>query len=183
MEKGVKILVTCPSNVACAGFAESLIRMSLKVYGFKIKVLRMLSKRKELRATMVVAEDEYDDSDPNYQLLHLEVRKTNLWNTIQHLQPDSQRYCKTKDILAKIDEVTAKAEAEVLEKADIIICTTGCATDFRLMKFKANIRTLIVDEAGQDAEPSLLPLLQFEPERLIICGDHKQLRPLVNELL
>lgn len=75
-----------------------------------------------------------------------------------------------------------KLEQEILKKYDIIVSTVDSLSDHRVMGAtkQLGVTTLIIDEAAQLKQPSFLFLLKFRPKRVIVVGDHQQLRPQVD---
>ena len=66
--------------------------------------------------------------------------------------------------------------------ADIIACTLNSAgtTIMTAVGKEKKIRCLIMDEASQGAElDAIIPMVNFDPRRLILVGDHLQLPPVV----
>ncbi|XP_023598365.1 LOW QUALITY PROTEIN: helicase with zinc finger domain 2 [Trichechus manatus latirostris] len=72
-----------------------------------------------------------------------------------------------------------KARQFELSQHTVILCTCSCAASVSLRKL--NIRQVLVDEAGMATEPeTLIPLVHFsKAEKVVLLGDHKQLRPVV----
>ncbi|UYP48770.1 ATP-dependent RecD-like DNA helicase [Candidatus Lokiarchaeum ossiferum] len=67
----------------------------------------------------------------------------------------------------------------ILEKADIVACTTTVAGNVILTNI--GFETVILDEAGQITESSaLIPLLKAN--KYILVGDHQQLPPIAKEI-
>ena len=64
--------------------------------------------------------------------------------------------------------------------ADIILSTlntSGKNLYQQVLGGLCNIGCLIIDEAGQATEPSILIPFQINPKKVVIVGDHKQLNP------
>jgi hypothetical protein len=81
--------------------------------------------------------------------------------------------------LEKKKNLEDERKLDILESAQVIGLTiTGAAMHRNLLK-KLAPRTVIVEEAAEILEASLLSSLGPEVERLILIGDHKQLRPSV----
>ncbi|KAF8159714.1 P-loop containing nucleoside triphosphate hydrolase protein [Crassisporium funariophilum] len=70
--------------------------------------------------------------------------------------------------------------AEILRSRRVIGCTTTAAAKYRdeIQAFNPNI--LLVEEAGEILESHILTSLGPETSQMILIGDHKQLRPKVN---
>uniref|UniRef100_A0A7N6F662 C3H1-type domain-containing protein n=1 Tax=Anabas testudineus TaxID=64144 RepID=A0A7N6F662_ANATE len=72
-----------------------------------------------------------------------------------------------------------KARKYELERHDIILCTcTQSSTPSLTMTVSA--RQILIDECAMATEPqALIPLVCNKPEKVVLIGDHKQLRPIV----
>lgn len=69
-------------------------------------------------------------------------------------------------------------EKEILSH-DIVL-STCIATSISALKKIKNFKQLIIDEAGMTKEPeALVPILLCQPEKVVLIGDHKQLRSIV----
>ncbi|XP_038049673.1 helicase with zinc finger domain 2-like [Patiria miniata] len=91
-----------------------------------------------------------------------------------------------------------EAEAEELKKCKVVLCTCNEAGSIRIQR-NVNAIQCIVDEAGMCNEPeTLIPLVgtieesedqpvtrkkdvRQEPRQIVLIGDHKQLRPIIQE--
>ncbi|XP_034389718.1 helicase with zinc finger domain 2-like isoform X2 [Cyclopterus lumpus] len=66
-----------------------------------------------------------------------------------------------------------------LERHDIILCTcTQSSTP--ILTNTVSARQIVIDECAMATEPqALIPLVWNKPEKIVLIGDHKQLRPIV----
>ncbi|XP_040494532.1 helicase with zinc finger domain 2 [Ursus maritimus] len=90
----------------------------------------------------------------------------------------------SKDDLTRYKLVLGKARKFELEQHRVVLCTCSCAASRSLKKLA--VRQILIDEAGMATEPeTLIPLVTFsQAEKVVLLGDHKQLRPVVkNEQL
>ncbi|XP_036757595.2 helicase with zinc finger domain 2 isoform X2 [Manis pentadactyla] len=81
-------------------------------------------------------------------------------------------------------KVLGKARRFEVDQHRVILCTCSCAALAGLKSL--DVRQILVDEAGMATEPeTLIPLVNFSRvEKVVLLGDHKQLRPVVkNEQL
>ncbi|XP_065845025.1 3'-5' exoribonuclease HELZ2-like isoform X3 [Oscarella lobularis] len=69
------------------------------------------------------------------------------------------------------------AERPEVERADIILCTCIQAASRKFHDIEKS--HCIVDEAGQCSEPETLVAINGTTKRIVLIGDHKQLRPVV----
>uniref|UniRef100_A0A8D0FMR3 Helicase with zinc finger 2 n=1 Tax=Strix occidentalis caurina TaxID=311401 RepID=A0A8D0FMR3_STROC len=72
------------------------------------------------------------------------------------------------------------ARAHELKAHDVILCTCSAASACSLEQL--NVKQIIVDECAMSTEPeTLIPLVSHcHAEKVVLLGDHKQLRPVVN---
>lgn len=155
----------------------------LRVYGEAIETLeypypgssRHLS-RKALR-----------DAKPNHELstiiLHHRIR--------QPSNPKCQQICQFDRRVRAGEEITEEEikqhkrtlmEARAYELAchDVILCTCSSASAGSLEKL--NVKQILIDECAMSTEPeTLIPLVSHKhAEKVVLLGDHKQLKPVVN---
>ena len=75
------------------------------------------------------------------------------------------------------DTLNKKSDYSLLNKYKIVgMTTTGCAKYSKILE-KSNFETIIVEEAAEVLESRIVSLLTKNTKRLILIGDHKQLRP------
>ncbi|XP_021110909.1 helicase with zinc finger domain 2 isoform X2 [Heterocephalus glaber] len=90
----------------------------------------------------------------------------------------------SKEDLISYRRVMRAAQKFELARHSVILCTCCCAASHCLRTL--NVRQILIDEAAMATEPeTLIPLVHFsEAEKVVLLGDHKQLRPVVkNEQL
>ena len=73
--------------------------------------------------------------------------------------------------------VVRSAERPEVKRADIILCTCINAASKKFQDIEKS--HCIVDEAGQCTEPETLVAINGTTKRIVLIGDHKQLRPVV----
>lgn len=161
LNKGLKILVCAPSNVA-------VDHLTLKLMQIGLNVVRLAAKSKE-----------DIESSVEKVCLHNKVAKRakgplgklmRLKDEVGELNAsDSKQYFK----------LLRKSEEEILGKADIICCTCSAAGDGRLSRFK--FRSVLIDESTQATEPEMLIPIVKGSRQVILVGDHQQLGPVISE--
>ncbi|XP_046881794.1 helicase with zinc finger domain 2 [Hypomesus transpacificus] len=73
-----------------------------------------------------------------------------------------------------------KAREYELQRHDVILCTCTAASSPTLTR-KVSARYILIDECAMATEPqALIPLVCNQPEKIVLLGDHKQLRPIVH---
>ncbi|KAH8689078.1 P-loop containing nucleoside triphosphate hydrolase protein [Talaromyces proteolyticus] len=73
-----------------------------------------------------------------------------------------------------------KKYAETLRQKRIIACTTTAAAKYTRALQAAKSGVIIVEEAGEILESHVLTAMTGDTKQLVLIGDHKQLRPKIN---
>lgn len=81
---------------------------------------------------------------------------------------------------AKIDQLFREKQCHVLSQKRIIGCTTTSAAMNTNEIRKVSPGIILVEEAGEILESHILTALTTTTKQLVLIGDHKQLRPKVN---
>lgn len=68
---------------------------------------------------------------------------------------------------------------KILKESDVFCCTLSGSASSDFQSIKRTFHTVIIDEAGQCTEPSVLIPLQYQCSKAILVGDPKQLPPTV----
>uniref|UniRef100_A0A1I8GUL3 CSD domain-containing protein n=1 Tax=Macrostomum lignano TaxID=282301 RepID=A0A1I8GUL3_9PLAT len=100
----------------------------------------------------------------------------NLWELSPKTDFCSCRYERHRD---EYKEANLNRDVKICQDVDVIAMTiTGASINNELLK-RLRPNTVIVEEAAEIMEPMLLGCLGDWTERLFLIGDHKQLRPTV----
>ncbi|KAJ6576427.1 P-loop containing nucleoside triphosphate hydrolase protein [Mycena vulgaris] len=83
----------------------------------------------------------------------------------------------------ELDGIFRQSDASVLSSKRIIAATTTGAAMFSRVIQAASPEVLIVEEAGEILESHVITALGSDTQQMILIGDHKQLRPKVNNYL
>uniref|UniRef100_A0A3Q0RPB4 RNB domain-containing protein n=1 Tax=Amphilophus citrinellus TaxID=61819 RepID=A0A3Q0RPB4_AMPCI len=79
----------------------------------------------------------------------------------------------------KVELTSQEARVYELQQHDIILCTCTQSSTPSLTK-TITARQILIDECAMATEPqALIPLVWNKPEKIVLIGDHKQLRPIV----
>jgi ATP-dependent RNA/DNA helicase IGHMBP2 len=80
-----------------------------------------------------------------------------------------------------VEQHGRQIEQQIMEEYDILIFTVSSLVDARVVYLskKHTIATVLIDEAGQLTQPSLLLISQLNPSRVVFTGDHLQLQPTI----
>ncbi|BCS04189.1 uncharacterized protein AKAW2_71067A [Aspergillus luchuensis] len=73
-----------------------------------------------------------------------------------------------------------KRHCAVLENKRIVACTTNAAARYAPALRVAKPDVVIVEEAGEILESHILTAMTMDTQQLVLIGDHKQLRPKIN---
>ncbi|XP_073704971.1 3'-5' exoribonuclease HELZ2 [Garra rufa] len=187
-DKKEVILYCGPSNKSVDVVAEYLLK-----FGNKLKQLRVYSRQMEMQ--------EYPYPGSYLQLSHKSLRqeqskpelrditlhhriRMNLKNPFSQAIRNFDERIANRDLLTDADieeykKLLNSARLYELERHDIILCTCTAAASPNLTK-KLSARQILIDECAMATEPqTLVPLVSFKPEKVVLLGDHKQLRPIV----
>lgn len=159
LNKGQKILVCAPSNIAVDHLAEKLDSLGLNV-------VRLTAKYRQ----------EVENS-----VQHLSLHK----QVSVSAKGPLKKLLQLKEELGELNEADSRQfkklmrekEAKLLDKADIICCTCVAAGDYRLKNYK--FRSVLIDESTQAAEPEMLIPIVKGSKQVILVGDHQQLGPVI----
>ncbi|XP_071791761.1 3'-5' exoribonuclease HELZ2-like isoform X2 [Asterias amurensis] len=185
-----QVLYCGPSNKSVDVVAHYLIRLG-------VSVIRVCNRRIEEYDFPIPDQRGTTDGpgsssqevkmDPSLQqiaLHHLIRRKTNSFShdiNSMYRQFHTADYSITFEDLDVYYRLIRKAEEQELPKYKVVLCTCNEAGSKRIEKF-VNAIQCIVDEAGMCNEPeTLVPLVGTSPLQIVLIGDHKQLRPIIQE--
>ena len=91
------------------------------------------------------------------------------------------KYLPNEDRVTRYYNLVKDAERIVIKSADIVICTCSEVASQRFWYFRKPSQCL-VDEAGQSTEPETFAAIAQTTEKVVLLGDHKQLRPVVFDM-
>ncbi|KAF2868659.1 AAA domain-containing protein [Massariosphaeria phaeospora] len=87
------------------------------------------------------------------------------------------KYNQCRDL---IDQLFRQKSAHILEQKRIIGCTTTAAAMYTEQLQKVSPGIILVEEAGEILESHVLTAMTPTTKQLVLIGEHKQLRPKVN---
>ncbi|KFQ16053.1 Helicase with zinc finger domain 2, partial [Leptosomus discolor] len=188
MSKRRKCILYCgPSNKSVDVVAEMLLKMKnlkpLRVYGEAIETIEFPypgSNRHLYRRALRDAKPKRELSEI---ILHHRIRRPP--------NPYCEAICAfdarvkkgehiTEEQIKKYKKKLSDARAYELALHDVILCTCSAASAHALVQL--NVKQIIIDECAMSTEPeTLIPLVSHRhAEKVVLLGDHKQLRPVVN---
>ncbi|KIM32087.1 hypothetical protein M408DRAFT_63388 [Serendipita vermifera MAFF 305830] len=121
--------------------------------------------------------DVWSMKPPERRAKYTAWKEAILKDQVQTIREAAQKYeIYQRELDAKFEEKDGK----VLASKRIIGCTTTAAAKYREHIKAASPSVLLVEEAGEILESHVLTALAPSVQQLILIGDHKQLRPKVN---
>ncbi|KAG7444044.1 P-loop containing nucleoside triphosphate hydrolase protein [Guyanagaster necrorhizus] len=117
--------------------------------------------------------------------MSLEARRSHLVNWEEAIRRDEiedlYRLAHTYNcLLEELDRKFHERDTFVLQNKRIIGCTTTAAAKYGVELQSASPDVVLVEEAGEILESHVVAALGTAAKQLILIGDHKQLRPKVN---
>lgn len=157
------VLVCAPSNVAADQLAERLCRTGLNVVRLIAKSRESIFADTSIKK-ITLGEIMMSSDDSPEELKKLQQLKNDIGELSER---DRTRYFK----------LLRQTEREILQRADVVVCTCSAAGDPRLRKLR--FRTVLIDESTQATEPECLIPIVHGCKQLVLVGDHQQLGPVV----
>ncbi|XP_008942288.1 PREDICTED: helicase with zinc finger domain 2, partial [Merops nubicus] len=186
-EKPRCILYCGPSNKSVDVVAEMLLRIKglkpLRVYGEAIEAMEFPYPGSNRHLYHRTLRDTKPKRELSPIILHHRIRRPP--------NPFCEQICYFDTRVKRGEEITEEetkkykrmltdARAYELARHNVILCTCSAASAPSLEKL--NVRQVIIDECAMATEPeTLIPLVSHKhAEKVVLLGDHKQLRPVVN---
>ncbi|XP_076606270.1 3'-5' exoribonuclease HELZ2-like [Chaetodon auriga] len=149
------------------------------------RILLALEEKKELRRIQLALEEKEKrlciqlGLEEKAELRHIQLAL----EEIEELRCIKLTYEKIEELtpeqVKKYKKLLRDARTYELEQHDIILCTCTQSSTPSLVK-TVSARQILIDECGMATEPqALIPLVCNKPEKIVLIGDHKQLRPIV----
>nr|XP_060627872.1 helicase with zinc finger domain 2 [Anolis sagrei ordinatus] len=182
------ILYCGPSNKSVDVVAEMLMKIRglrpLRVYGETVELMEFPYPGSSLHISRKAQRES--KSKP-------EIRRITLHHLIRHpSRPYSSAICAfdarvrcgdqiTEEEVEQHKQLLNKARNHELVRHDVILCTCSTSSSSNLKQL-LNVRQVLVDECAMSTEPeTLIPLVSYKNiEKVVLLGDHKQLRPVVH---
>ncbi|NWU96098.1 HELZ2 Helicase, partial [Upupa epops] len=181
------ILYCGPSNKSVDVVAEMLLKLKdlspLRVYGEAIEALEYPYPGSNRHLSRKALRDAKPKRELSKIILHHRIRRppNPLYQEICNFDARVKRGDKITDEETKRYKRTlSEARLYELLSHDVILCTctAACASCLRQL----NVKQIIIDECAMATEPeALIPLVSHQhAEKVVLLGDHKQLRPVVS---
>ncbi|NWX92460.1 HELZ2 Helicase, partial [Nothoprocta pentlandii] len=186
--KGNKYILYCgPSNKSVDVVAELLMKMKelrpLRVYGEAIETLEYPYPGSNRHFSRKILRDAKPKHELSEIILHHRIRRppNPFWKEICDFDERVRRGDEiSEEEIKRYKNTLSSARGHELARHDVILCTCSAASSACLEKL--NIRQILIDECAMSTEPeTLIPLVSHKyAEKVVLLGDHKQLRPVVN---
>ncbi|KAJ4940413.1 hypothetical protein JOQ06_026716 [Pogonophryne albipinna] len=194
-EKKKQVILYCgPSNKSVDVVAEYLLRFGdrlrpLRFYSQQVEMLdypypdcalqfsrrsiRQERAKPELRSITLHHRMREDTNPSSGQIKDFDLRIKLVLEKGKKLPPKEVKEYK---------KLLVKARKYEFERHDIILCTCTQSSTPNLTK-TVSARQILIDECAMATEPQvLIPLVCNRPEKIVLIGDHKQLRPIVKNV-
>ncbi len=177
--RGEKVLAGAPSNLAVDNLVERLVAAGIDVVrvGHPARVLpavveHTLDQKTQAHPQAVIAAELVEQA----MRLRLDARKGKQRRGPGRFSEARAQEREARQLLQEARELEDRAEAAVLEKAQVVLATlTGIES--RPLEGR-RFSLAVVDEATQAVEPAAY-LALLRAERAVLAGDHLQLPPTV----
>ncbi|KAF3919193.1 hypothetical protein AA313_de0200271 [Arthrobotrys entomopaga] len=122
---------------------------------------------------------------PTVWAMNNDIRATHLKKWIREVFEEQiseigNLMCKYNECQERLNQIRQLRDTHIIEKKRIIGCTTTAAAMHTDQLQKASPGVVLVEEAGEILESHILTALTPNTKQLVLIGDHKQLRPKVN---
>ncbi|NWX22834.1 HELZ2 Helicase, partial [Aegotheles bennettii] len=185
---GRKYILYCgPSNKSVDVVAEMLMKMKslkpLRVYGEAIETLEYPYPGSNRNISRKALRDAKPKCELSEIILHYRIRRPP--NPFHKMICNFDAQVKNGEEITEVEIKKYKknlmdARDYELANHDVILCTCSASSAPALEKL--NVKQIIIDECAMSTEPeTLIPLVSHHrAEKVVLLGDHKQLRPVVN---
>ncbi|XP_052458902.1 helicase with zinc finger domain 2-like [Carassius gibelio] len=176
------ILYCGPSNKSVDIVAEQL----LKLKGV-LKPLRIYSDQMEMRvfpytdSDLMLCRKSLRDEKPKEELKDI----TLMYLVRKPEKPYSKEIENYERNELKEDEVETyrkllkDAHKDEIQNYDVVLCTCSSALKPEILAVM-DFRQIIIDECAMATEPeAFIPLVSYNPQQIVLLGDHQQIRPIV----
>ncbi|XP_035199444.1 helicase with zinc finger domain 2 isoform X2 [Oxyura jamaicensis] len=186
-EKRKCILYCGPSNKSVDVVAEMLLKMKdlkpLRVYGEAIETLEYPYPGSNRHLSRKALRDAKPKPELSKIILHHRIRRppNPFWQVICNFDTRVKAGEEiTEAEIKKYKFSLSEARTYELKRHDVILCTCSAASANSLEDL--NVKQILIDECAMSTEPeTLIPLVSHpHAEKVVLLGDHKQLRPVVN---
>ncbi|NXA78414.1 HELZ2 Helicase, partial [Thryothorus ludovicianus] len=187
-DKKRKCILYCgPSNKSVDVVAEMLLKLKnlkpLRVYGEAIETMEFPYPGSNRNISRKSLRDAKPKRELSEIILHHRIRRapSPFWQKICHFDARVRNGEDIKEEETKeYKDWLKQGRSYQLAHHDVILCTCSVSAAGALEHL--NVKQIIIDECAMSTEPeTLIPLVcHHRAEKVVLLGDHKQLRPVVN---
>ncbi|NXD13255.1 HELZ2 Helicase, partial [Nothocercus nigrocapillus] len=187
-DKANKYILYCgPSNKSVDVVAGLLMKMKelrpLRVYGEAIEMLEFPYPGSNRYFSRKALRDAKPKQELSEIILHHRIRRPSnrYWKEICDFDERVRRGDEiSEEEIKRYKNTLSAARGYEIARHDVILCTCSAASAPCLEKL--NVKQILIDECAMSTEPeTLIPLVSHKyAEKVVLLGDHKQLRPVVN---
>ncbi|CAM4514372.1 unnamed protein product [Leuciscus chuanchicus] len=175
------ILYCGPSNKSVDIVAEQLLKL-----GGVLKPLRIYCDQMEMRefpyldSNLKLCRRSFRDEKPKEELRDI----TLMYLVRKPENPFSEKITTlegslTEDEIDEYRKVLKEAHQHEIRKCDVVLCTCASALKPEIREVM-DFRQILIDECAMATEPeAFIPLVSYNPQQIVLLGDHKQIRPIV----
>lgn len=170
LQRETQVIVCAPSNAAVDWISEQLMRRS-------VHVLRVGNP---LRMNDEMLECSYERryaAHPDYSELW-SIRKA-LREHKGKAKSSHEQQAHLHKLRTRQTELEIKIDNDLFEQARVVSCTL-IGSAYHILEHR-HFNTLFIDEAAQALEPACWAAL-LKCNRVVLCGDHKQLPPTIKSM-
>lgn len=196
-KKRERVLISAHSNKALDQMIEALVNCKVKVLRYGKQTTSLIVKKTTLEGYRLLYFHEIcrfvskiEDKESNTEISRIFSISNANYNTLDSYIEKSEsaiRLLKSKyeskltSIIQKIDLILKPQvlEEHILSECPVVAATiSSCMLQVNRLK-KLNTKTIIIEEAAKVLETEMLSFIKIDPERIVLIGDHEQLKPLV----
>ncbi|XP_050774201.1 helicase with zinc finger domain 2 isoform X2 [Gopherus flavomarginatus] len=189
-EKARKCILYCgPSNKSVDVVAEMLLKMKgnlkpLRVYGEAMESMEFPYPGSSRHFSRKALRDAKPKPELSEIILHHRIRQPSnpFWRKIRDFDAKVKREEPiSEEEVKKYKNLLSEARVHELQLHNVILCTCSAASAACLVDL-LNVKQILIDECAMSTEPeTLIPLVSYKmAEKVVLLGDHKQLRPVVH---
>ncbi|XP_042563908.1 helicase with zinc finger domain 2-like [Clupea harengus] len=182
------ILYCGPSNKSVDIVAEQLLKLHrkgvlkpMRVYSEQMETLEFPYPGSELKLCKQSLRDEKPKGELRPISLVHQIRETSnpFSEEIKTFDENIKKGLLMESDLERYKDIQKQAKLHELRKQDVILCTCAAALNPNFIE-AMDFRQILIDECAMATEPeAFMPLVSHKPEQIVLLGDHKQLRPIV----
>ncbi|XP_016114474.1 helicase with zinc finger domain 2 [Sinocyclocheilus grahami] len=176
------ILYCGPSNKSVDIVAEQLLKLKgvlkpLRIYCDQMEMCVYPYTGSDLKLCRKSLRDEKPKEELKDITLMYLVRKTG--NDFSEKIKNFEKIDLTEDEIDTYRKQLKEAHKHEIQKYDVVLCTCSTALKPEILAVM-DFQQIIIDECAMATEPeAFIPLVSYSPRQIVLLGDHRQIRPIV----